>query len=506
MALLTEVIDNFGGGIHHGSPTIDLPENTSIQLKNIAIKNRTYISNRKGFTRFSRSRIRVGGIEQPISGLFEYNYEGTKTLLVTAGTKLYTYNTTTHTYTDSGITITTGYKQHFLKHYENIIMYNGVDTPVYYDGTSFTELSNAPTGNFMESYTGTIFASTNDNYMKVQFSKDYGSFTEWPGTYNQLVSESKFDRMRAFKKVNDFIGGLAFSDEEAYTLSGSNLNDYVFLPLFRGNGCLNQEVLQIEDGIPIWLNRKGFHTLDSRKPIRFNQLDNVFTDVQMGQFDNAWAVKYWGGLNSFPQYLCALTLGNGQTVNNYIFKYDYVSGGWTYDTGMPCKILANGKDSDDNEILYGVNNDGWIYQLYDGESDYEKAISSSYISYPVTFRQELGKAAPYKEKQLQEIEIWYRSKYDGQFDVMVVGDFDGNEFPGSGVMQSCTIEGEGDPPSHYYFDAMESTSHFLRNKVAKHFSISPGNISGRSFGIRIDCNDPAQDWEILKIIIKASEK
>jgi hypothetical protein len=508
MAQLTEIISNFGAGIHQGAPILDLPEGTSIQLKNVAIKNKQYISNRKGYVKFSRDVIKSGGIAQPITGLYEYNYGNTKRLLVTVGNTLYLYNPTTHVYTSSGRTITTGYKQHFIKHYNNIIMYNGVDTPIYFDGSAFGLVNNAPIGNFMESYTGHLFSSNNDNKWQVRFSEPYESYQSWPATYQLLISESKFDPMTAFKKINDFIGGLCFSEQNIFTITGTNYKDFAPFPKTSERGCINQEVLQISDGRPIWLDRSGFYTIgESGMPQRFYQLDNIFADVVFNRLSHAWGLKYWGGLNSFEQYLCALTIGTGNTANNYLFVYDYISGGWRFDTKLPCEILANGKDANGNGIVYAVNNnDGWIYQLYNGNSDNGRPIDSSYISYPITMMQMLGPASVNKDKIFEEVEIWYWSEFAGSFDIMAITDFEENEYPGSGLMENFEITGDGEPPPQYYFDASESDSHFLRNKRLRKFSVPMGPLDGRSLMLRIDCNEPIQNWEIQKIIVRASEK
>lgn len=508
MPLLKEVIDNFGGGIHQGAPILDIPEGASIQLKNVAIRNGRYLANRAGYKKFSKDLIKSGGIAQPITGLFEYNLEPTRRLLVTIGTKLYLYDPSTHTFSDSGRTITAGHTQHFIKHYNNILMYNAVDTPIYYDGTTFGLVTNAPKGNLMHSYTGHIFSSNNDNYWQIKFSEPYENYQSWPSTYQLLISESKFDRMTALKKVNDFIGMLAFSEEEMFTVTGTNYRDFAPFPKTSNRGCINQEVLQISDGIPIWLDRSGFYTLaNNQSPQRFFQLDNIFTDVDYSRIAQAWGLKYAGGINSFEQYLCALTLGSGHASNNYLFVYDYVSGGWRYDTNLPCDILANGKDSNGNNIVYAANNsDGWIYQIYTGESNDGKAIPSSYISYPITMRQELGPAAPNIDKSFREVEIWYWSKYGGSFDIMVVTDFEGNEYPGSGLMQNFEITGEGEPPPHYFWDSMKSTTHFLRRKTLRRINVPIGPLDGRSIMIRIDCNEPVQNWEIQKIIVTAQAK
>ena len=176
---ILETINNFGGGVYTGESVTGMPDGTSILLRNIEIRNKRYIGNRKGFVRYTKDLIKTdyGKIIQPITGLCEYNYGGTKRLIVTAGSKVYLYNPSTGVYTDTGQAVTSGYVQHFVKFQEYIILYNGIDRPLAYNGTTWTTLSTAPICSIAEAYMGNLFVNTVSSPARMDFSNDYDPTT-----------------------------------------------------------------------------------------------------------------------------------------------------------------------------------------------------------------------------------------------------------------------------------------------------------------------------------------
>jgi len=501
-----EVIKDFSKGMWYGSAVTDYPVGTSTLLRNVCIKQGQYIGSRAGFEKYTRDKIFVNNEMQPITGICEYNKGSTRVLIVTAGTKVYTYDHDSGAFTDVGLTITAGHKQHFVKFYDSIIMYNGVDLPVRYNGTTWTILASAPISPFMASYRGNLFARDADYEDMVRWS-DFADPTTWDADNDDMVSDCVTDPIIAIRKVKDTIGALALSEEELWMLMGGSASSFAFYPLASGVGAVCSEPLQVVNGIPIWLDEDGFYTLSGSEtninPVRFSQLDSVFTDVDMSRIDKAWGITYKGGLNRNKQYLCGLTIGTGLSKNNYIFSYDFGSGGWRYDTNMPCDVFCHGKDSNGRQVIYAASNDGWVYKMYTGTSDNGKEIACSYISYPIYFKQMIGDKGVALIKNTEELGVWYRSKYPSEMQIMVTSDFLGETFPNEGDTETITLEAGGDPPTQYELDTMESESHFLRLQYANYFSI-PLSLSGNYFQIRITCNDPNQDWDIYQMCLKGN--
>lgn len=505
-----EIIDNFSAGIFDGDAVTDLPSNASLMLRNIVIKNGRYIGNRPGYEKFTLNKIIVNNVQKIITGFHQYSDGTTTTYIVTAGGKVYTYNATTATFTDTGQTYTetsadkTVYN-HFVKHYHYVVMYNGVDQPIYFDGTSWATLGNAPICSMMEHYSGAMFANDASDKIALLFSDDYASFTDWPASYFRDVTDSREDAVVAFRKVNDYIGGLLLSENNVYGLSGTVRSNYITLIKATNVGCVSHESFHVMNGMPIWLDEDGFYTLDENyTPVRFYQLDNMFSSFDYARKATAWGVVYKGWPGVSKQYLCAVTMGSGHTNNNQMFAYDYKTSGWRYDTNVPSDILTLGKDSNGRQILFGAGNDSYhVYKLYTGTSDDGEGINCAYISYPVSFKQALQiKHSDKAMKVVDRIEIWYRSKYGGNFDILVTSDFKGDTYPATGVFESVSLENEGSVPAQYEMELAENESHYLKLKYANkvQFDISP--LEGRFFQVRINCNDANQDWEIYQIALR----
>lgn len=510
MPIINEVVSNFGRGMYHASPITDMIEGGSTLLRNVAIIQGRYIGNRKGFKKYTTELIMHDNIVMQITGIHQYDNGTTKELIVTAGTKVYIWNSDTLSYTEqSGITITAGYKQHFVDYYDSVVMYNGVDRPLAYNGKTWSVVTNAPIGVFMEPYRGNLFAADKDNRDRILFS-NYVSLNTWDSTDFDTVSENRFnDPMMALRKVSDTVGALAASKNGIWTLQGGSEESFAFYPLATGVGCISHETMKCQNKMAIWLDEDGFYRLadiseDSSSgkiaAVRFRELDGIMGMVDYGRITSAWAEMRKGSENELRQYMCGLTIGSGKSSNNYLFVYDMGSGGWRYDIGLPCDIITTARDDNDMEIVLATNNkDGYVYQLYDDTSDNGSAISACYISPPVCGRQMLGDAAPRVKKRLASIEIWYRSKYENNVKLLITADTTGGTFPSNGTPQSRTFLAEGSAPYQYEYDTIESSSHFLLDKYARRMEI-PVGLDGYYFQLKIDNNSGIQDWVIYQIV------
>lgn len=507
MPIINEVINNFGRGMYHANPITDMPEGSSTLMRNIALRQSQYIGNRKGHTKYTKNLIKENNQTQPISGIHQYDNGSTKTLIVTSGTKVYIYDTSTEQYTEqAGVTVTTGYKQHFVNYYDSVIMYNGVDRPLRYNGTAWSELTNAPIGVFMEPYRGNLFAADNDNRDRVSFS-ELSDPTTWNAADFDTVSENRLnDQMISLRKVSELYGAIALSKNEIWTLQGGSQSSFAFYPFATGTGSVSHESFHVPKGIPVWLDEDGFHTIGQMGAERFSELDSIMGMIDQSRIGSAWGTQYKGSLNESTKYLCGLTIGEDNTSNNQISVLDIKSKAWSYDTMLPCDIITRARDSNDKEIILGCNNtDGYVYQLYTGISDDGKAIPASWISYPVSGRQMLGDAGIRVSKYLKSIDIWYRSKYLNTPQALITADMVGGTFPPNGVPQAVTFEAETESPYQYSADSIDSAAHILNLKYAKRLHLSVG-LDGYYFQLRLDNFDGLQDWEIYAVVFNMAVK
>uniref|UniRef100_A0A6M3LAM8 Uncharacterized protein n=2 Tax=viral metagenome TaxID=1070528 RepID=A0A6M3LAM8_9ZZZZ len=506
-SLVYETIADFSGGMDHSKAISDMSPQASTLLKNVEVRQGRHIGSRAGHKLYTNTTIREHNLNQALEGFYEYNYGGSKIFIIPCNGRVYTYDPTTGAYTDTGRTYTKGNLNHFVEHASTVVMYNGVDAPQSYNGTTWTTLSSAPVATMSEAFMGNLFWNDVSDPSKVTFS-EYRNGASYPATYFRDVSESKFDAMRAIRKVNDAVGGLGFSRRESWTLIGRTHNDFAFYPLASGVGCVAHETLQISDGIPIWLDVKGFYTIGpNNMPVRFKQMDSIFIDVDYSRITKAWARILDPGPNKSKQYVCGITLGTGASSNNYLFVYDFDVGCWRIDTGLPCDVLAVGLDSNGRDVLYGLGIDGKIYQLYTGTSDNGNAIDTSWISYPFYFRQQLGERGASFKKQLTGFDIFYRSKYASTLQLIVTADTHGqvaSHGPTGSILgyHAQTLSAEPAMPAQYSIDTAKSTTHFLRTKYLDIAKVDV-NVTGNYFQLRMDCNDGEQDWEVFKIIARA---
>ena len=501
-----ENLGQFNLGMFHGLSITNLPDGAATLMRNVRIKQNAHLGSRLGHKIFSKDVIKSGINTVPIDGLFEYNFGTTQKLIVVAGGKIYLYESTTGVFTDTAVTVTSGKRCHFVEFYDSIVITNGVDLPVRYNGSAWTNLT-PPTPatesqvifKFGTVYNGNLYMNDVNRPDRIWYCADY-DLTSWPDTNYHLVPFSKYDDITAMGAINEDTGALIFSKHGIWNLVGRGQYNTAPFLYALGIGSVAHETLKINNGIPIWLDEDGFYTKGQNSmPERFRQLDSVFQTINMSRLTSAWAIQYKGQHDTGKQYWCALTLGDNSTINDYIFVYDYNSGGWYYYTNLPCKILVKGRDSNDRELIYSVSNDGWIYQLDIEVSDRNKAISAMVITRPFSFRQMLGEFSKKFIKNLNYLHVFYRSKYPGSFNFMVTSDFTGTTFPNGGTEKAVVIQGEGAAPAQYELDTVESTTHFLIPKNAQYLKI-PTSIRGRDLQVRITCNDIAQDWDIFDII------
>ena len=494
-----ENLGQFNLGMFHGLSITNLPDGAATVMRNVRIKQGAHVGSRLGSKLYSKDVIKSGLNVMPIDGFYEYNYGTTKYLILAANGKVYAYYPSTGTFTETGGIMNAGVRCHFVEFFDSIIISNGVNSPVRFDGTTFTTLSPQVNFTFGAVYNGNLYTNDPTRPDKVWYCADY-DVTNWPDTNFHYVPFSKYDGVTGIKAINEDTGALIFSKHGIWNLTGrGQYNTAAFLYSF-GVGSVAHETIQVNNGIPIWLDEDGFYTFDEKgMPNRFRQLDSVFQTIDMSRLTSAWSVQYKGQHDTGKQYWCSLTLGDNSVINDYIFVYDYNSGGWYYYTNLPCDVLVKGRDSNDKELIYSISNDGKIYQLDTGISDQNKAISALIITRPFSFRQSIEGISQKYIKNLNYLHVFYRSKYPGDLNFMVTTDFTGTTFPAGGTEKVVAMEGEGVAPAQYELDTVESTTHFLLQKRASYRKI-PIGCRGRNFQVRITCNAIAQDWDIFDII------
>lgn len=230
------------------------------------------------------------------------------------------------------------------------------------DGTSFTNTTLAPIGEFFEQYQNRIYLGGTSS---TEFYSTTNDATNWAlsGTSDSssftIPGEGKIGRIF---KVSDMLCSTKNSGE-AYRWDGYSLVD-----TSTRMGPSSPYSVADAEGFKFFLNRLGIIGYGGGKwqllsnPIQRQFYNNSGSAMLGTQFDTAPAEIY-----KYGYYLGAGTITDdfvGETINNAVIKYDYQKNEfWDYSLANNPTAFLKYRDADRNEQLIFGDANGQCYQF-----------------------------------------------------------------------------------------------------------------------------------------------
>jgi hypothetical protein len=242
------------------------------------------------------------------------------------------------------------------------ILLNGTDKKAW-DGTTVTNLTNAPASKLCVAHKYRLYFAI-DNAIQ---ASDLSDFTTYPANCIIPVTKAK-GPLIGIASFGDHV--IAFADRSYHKLYGIEPYDWDIID--KDTGCLSDRCIISAKSFLWWLGPEG-------AAYKYGGGDPA-------DIGSALSNEYLKNVNYAYRHLCcAGFLGNSifwsiphgsSTVNNLVLEYRIDLNRWYVHTGNISQFVKIGN------VLYGIGNDGKIWDLANGLSDDGAAISWSGITKP----------------------------------------------------------------------------------------------------------------------------
>ncbi len=259
---------------------------------------------------------------------------------------------------------------------------DGTNSPFIWDGTTFTELTNAPTD-----VVGASFITYHKNQMF--FAKGETL------TFTSPYTDSDFSAANGSGVIN--IGGLItgiiefrealviFTDKTISQLVGNTLQDFVLQPVTKKVGCVAPDTIQEIGGDILFLGPEGLRlfgatdrTGDFNMGVVSKPIQNEMTGLISSSESFASCVIKQKSQYRIFGYNSVLTTGAG-VLGTQMVGDNTSAISWAELSGIKAYV-ADSDYKDQTETVVFANNDGYLYQMEKGNSFDGKNIKALFYT------------------------------------------------------------------------------------------------------------------------------
>lgn len=372
---LVEVrIDNFVGG-YNTEDDIEIGDNQMADgSKNvIAIPGKTNV--RKGYAK-------EGDMSSLGSKSITSIFDGVNDILVSASDGVVYERTGAGAYT-SRDTGRANSAHSWVSYNAKDINFDGANTPRQWNGTTFSDLTNAPSADAAVIFRDHVFALDRDS-AELVFSEQ-GDETSWPSENGIQIDKNTREKNRAFVVASDRI--VVFKQRSIWHVAGDDKLNFARFPVSHGIGCVHHAAVQVVDGSPnprwngiYWVDQGGIYFSPDlgASVVRLSDLPGAsiqtkFDGLAFGSIDDARV----GIVRKLNQVWFLLTNG---TYNDTVYVWDYKQGIWQPEnTAMNFSAIEEVNVSGEFLTWTGEANSstgGFIYEVNSGTDDAGSAIAA----------------------------------------------------------------------------------------------------------------------------------
>lgn len=371
--LLAYRFNNFNG-LNTKSDRTLIEDNQARAILNIDFKNIGEISKRPGYAKWGTAIAGSTGIQSMYT--FTYNGGANTKHIVTSGTKVYVYNSSTDVYDELDTGYTTGLKFNFITFKDYCIWVNGTDVAKKYDGTTVTTLGGTPpVCKYIMLHKNYVFmAGAADYPSRLYYSKldDHETWYPTAGAGFFDVNPDDNDHIEGLAVLRDAL--VIYKSKKAYLLYGDTPTYTNGLTLWRvkdtssSTGTVSQKsVVQISDnlfylsainGVSKLFNEDSTDTTFMKDTVMSYEIIPTIAGLNQARLNQAEGI-YW-------DYKYILSVPNGaSTTNNYNLCFDGIKNCWTiWNIPANCWTIYN--TGSQELLLFGSTTTGQVYYMTPG--------------------------------------------------------------------------------------------------------------------------------------------
>ena len=371
-------VDNTGG-LNSKASVGSFPDKDAVQLDNIHLDTNGAWVKRKG-----HERRNLTSISASITGIYDYvKKDGTRAIIVTAGTQVYKYNTSTLELDSIATGLTNGLLWGFETFTDLLILTNGTDNVKKYDGTTFADLGGSPPkGKFLKLFNNYLFLAGNSTDPSRLYYSNKNNPEVWTSGDHIDINPDDGDQISGLAALFDQL--VIFKRNSIYTLSGDSPSIFKVSQITSDVGCLAQNSIQnITDDSsgPDSLYFYGERGVYAFRGTGVDYISEKIEDLISSGPDSPTPLNLTRLSKAASchnrkrnQHWIALTPSGGSN-NTIIFVYDYLNNAWTKFTGITGNALAYVADPllsgipIESQIVWTGDGTGFVSQADTGLND-----------------------------------------------------------------------------------------------------------------------------------------
>lgn len=368
----TWTIKDFSEGLIDRVEDNLLPENVTVDCLNMYSKKLGSLQKRPGQLHLNNPLL-----SGAVRGLHAYYKDTSRYLVAAAGGKVWYWNPGTSAFVD----IKTGLDSSALTSFETcvnyMVVFNGVNNPWKWDGTTVSNLANAPAdGQFALLHKEKLFTVPMSEPSRLKWSDSFQP-ESWPAVNYWDIKPGDGDKITCLQK---HMGTLViFKRRSIHVLYGSSLDDFRCEEMNSKIGCVGKFAAYMHDpyvffvsdeGLCVWNGQSVQNLSAGRIPGFWNRVNkNYISKTAIAAWDNLIWV--------------ALPI-DSSTYNNVILIYQLPEQGatngkfwlWTNIFASCFQIYNDGTQ----DIYYNGNPlIGYVNKQYTGNTDFDSAIPCYWI-------------------------------------------------------------------------------------------------------------------------------
>lgn len=384
-------IPDFLGGINRGLDESFIERNQAYDLSNIDNLNGT-LRRCKGY-----QKVSTAGLTGRIMSLMPfYRTNGQRELLCATNDGIYKLDNGTWTKLKATTNGSFDYINYQFSSVDYLIMTNGTDYPMKYDGTSVTTLKNAPKGKYIDLHYERVWITGGTNINRVHFSKDMDPEIWTEELQAGFVDKPTFDG-EGITGIKTFMDKPFILKRNAlFYIYGTTPTEYYIGEAYGSKGTVNNDTVQDCMNAILFLGDDGIYSFNG------TTIENISNNIKP-YLEGITDVSKVKAVYFDNKYIISIPYQSIE--NNLVFEYSFLTGNWTKkDIQATCFAKYDG------ELYFGDIN-GNVYKFDDSDTFAGKDINS----YWQTGYTDLG----YPD-QVKDLEMAYLSmKGDGAFFIEV---------------------------------------------------------------------------------------
>jgi len=266
----------------------------------------------------------------------------------------------------------TRFSKYRLGNTERIVGVDGTNYPFIYDGTTFKVLSDKTTD-----ILGSQFVVSHKN--QLFFVKDGSIIFTAPYTYDDLTAAAG----SGIINVGGIITGIVvfrealiiFTEKTISQLTGTSIQDFSLQPITKNVGCVAPDTIQEVGGDVMFLGPEGLRLFSATDRVGDFNLGVVSKPIQpeTTSLINAHSSFASCVIKQKSQYRIfgyndSITASNAKGILGTQISPEATGGiAWAEIVGFKCYV-ADGDYQDQTETIVFANNDGYVYEMEQGNS------------------------------------------------------------------------------------------------------------------------------------------